>query len=328
MIRILSVVLLFLSAIVFGQEESFGLDFERTSIVKATEVEVDSITRFIEAIYTVFDPLHKNADFPLYAYDLDDVIRARPCDSFGDVPENHQFAFVSSVSQDRETKEYLGVQVTEAAQIRDICNILKSSPHILADEIDEDLFTAETQSQVFNEMMNQGGWHRSDTELIWTDQCVKPFKAATAEYLPGKSIHSDGGDVANTLSGIIPQLTDETGWASAVSGEWRNVEDPEAFRAMTEQVAEKLGVIIARIPKLQGAQVLAGQLFVTSYPKKDFENGETEMPTASTGPGFNLTAWYRLPFCSAGAGYKWYVMSDRPLRHVKSDFRSWLASEP
>ena len=157
---------------------------------------------------------------------------------------------------------------------------------------------------------------------------------ATAGHLPGESIRSfrpipnDSGNVVSSSARVITQRAGEAGWESAVTVEWQPVADAEALRAMARQVAEKLGpemdVWMVQPP---GAETITGQFFVTSYPKNDPENDAAEVPTASIGPEFTLTAWYAPPFCSAGDVHKWYVMSDRPLRHVKSDFRSWLASE-
>ena len=336
MTRTFTAVLLLVSAIAVGQEATIGIDPKETSVVEATQVDVDIITRLLEAAYTVVDPLHTSVDFPLYAYDMDAVLAARSCESFSDVPADHQFAFVSPVNQDEEAKRYIGVQVSKAAQIRDICKSLKHSQRILADELDEYLFTTEAQPQVFNEVIYRGVWGSSGVKSAWTNQCVKPFMTATAEYLPGKSIQvarpipGDGEDAVTVPATVITQLAGETGWTSAVTVEWRPVANSEAFRAMMKKVAEKYGVEMkAWMVEPREAKVLTGQFFVTSYPNKDVESAEFKVPAGRTEPGFNLTAWYASPFCSTVSAHppKWYVMSDRPLRHVKSDFRSWLASD-
>ena len=336
MIKTFFGVLLLLPAIALGQEKTITIDPKRTSVVEATEAEVDAITRLLEAAYTAVDPLHKHVDFPLYAYDMDAVLAARSCDSFNDVPADHQFAFVSPVSQDEQAKRYLGVQVTQAAQIRQICNSIGRSKQVLAEVLDDYLFTTEAQPGVFNKVIYQGVWGGTVVKPAWTNQCAKPFMTATAAYLPGKSIQAarpilgDGEDAVTVPAKIITQLAGETGWTSAVTVEWQPVDNSEALRAMTTQVAEKFGLEMKTwMVEPQEAKLLTGQFFVTSYPNNDVDTTESKVPTERTEPGFNLTAWYAPPFCSTVSAHthKWYVMSDRPLRHVKSDFRSWLASD-
>ena len=148
---------------------------QKTGIVEATEVEVDIITRLLEGTYTAVAPDQKSVDFPLFAYNMDTVLSKRSCDSFDDVPADHEFAFVSDVSQNAERKKYLGVQVAKAAQIREICNSIKHSERTLADELDQRLFSAEAQAQFFKQAMYQAVEESRLAMSYWSQECVKPL---------------------------------------------------------------------------------------------------------------------------------------------------------
>ena len=155
--------------------------------------------------------------------------------------------------------------------------------------------------------------------------------AITPELL-GKGIYSASPIVSSTVdeatrvATVITRATGNADSDSRVTVEWQRVDYSETLQAAARAIAEKFRAEF-EVWKVQPqeAERLAGQFFVTSYPRNGVEGEEGKVRDGSDEPEFILTAWYAPPFCSTGDLRKWYVMSDRPLHYVKSDFRSWLA---
>jgi len=71
------------------------------------------------------NPRQRNTHWPLFAYPVSSVFSSRTCDSFASAPLEGTVAFVrpenSSVSES-VARTFLGIQIRDASQIRDICN--------------------------------------------------------------------------------------------------------------------------------------------------------------------------------------------------------------
>ena len=115
-------VLVFLPGIVFGQSAGSQSDAKSLPTVRASVVEVGLGTKLMQVASIAFNPRQRNTHWPLFAYPVRDVFSSRTCDSFSGTPLEGEVAFVRPENLNGSTPStFLGVQIRDTAQIRDIC---------------------------------------------------------------------------------------------------------------------------------------------------------------------------------------------------------------
>lgn len=312
-----------------------SLALAQENVVQANQIEVGLGTRLLQAASIAFNPWQQNTRWPLYAYSVEDVRDIRGCDNFRDVPVGHEMAFVSRVSDTPAASRYIGVQVNEAREIQHICSQTEAALDALAQHLDELLSDTEAQA----ENLQSGEFERTDRQPPDENgqlECIRPFMTGTLRL-----------DTLGTESGSARAATDQPDspviWQGLLEGHDRpnmtlswtvipsspNNVDQEEEGTESPEIAENVWRFIP-----EESNPLAGTFFLSSDAPAE-ERRARHMttlwrdgfirwpgtPVPENGHSIQFTLWYMPPFCGNEVAEVWYLVSDRPLRRVSSDFR-------
>ena len=289
-------------------------------MVQANQIEVGLGTRLLQAASIAFNPWQQNTRWPLYAYSVEDVRTTRGCDNFRDVPVGHELAFISPVGDAQTASRYIGVQVSEAGEIRHRCSQTRGA---FAQDLDELLSITEARA----ENLERGEFERTDWQPSGENrqlECRRPFMIGTlrldtlaaTDHLNWQG-HSEGQDGPNmTLSWTaIPRSPNN---ADQEEGGIESPDVPEnVWRFMPEESNPLVGTFF--LSSDAPADQTRGGNVTTLW--RDGHIRWPDTPVPENDRPIQFTLWYMPLFCGNEVAEDWYLVSDRPLRRVRSVFR-------
>ena len=338
--RFPALLLLILPALAHGQ---LGEQIDRSlgqQVVEANEIDVGLGTRLLQAASLAFNPRQENTRWPLFAYSFDDVLSTRTCDSFGDIPAGDEFAFVSAASDVEMMRKLIGVQVDEAEEIRDVCTRIADSPSAFADELNALLLDVEAQAASLQHGVIAALDDIAPAQDQLNRQCMTPFLSGTAHHAGSASSGPTEAMAAGEPGpahwrGVVAEAR-----GSIITIDWTGIDSREEEILHARRLLEESGYT-APIWHFRpdDAHHVAGMFFLTgrnSSAQTPFETVDTSwndgqilwmgMPISENGPPVQFTMWYAPPFCSEGDELEWYLVSERPLQIISSDFRTNMFS--
>ena len=328
-----SALLFLVPGLALAQEDADKFIRTPGEVVQANQIEVGLLARLLQAASIAFNPWQQNTRWPLYAYRVMDVRTIRGCENFHDVPVGHELAFVSPVGGDARTaSRYIGVQVSEAGEIRHRCN---QTGDVFAQDLDELLSITEARA----ENLKSGTFERTARQPLSGSkqlECERPFMTGTLHLdtlgtgsgsasaatnhlnLPllwqGRSKSQDGPNMTLSWTAIprSPNNADQ---------EEGGIESLEAaknvWRFMPEKPNSLVGTFFLSLDA--PAKPRNGGNVTTLW--KDGHIRWPDTPVPENDNPIRFTLWYMPLFCGSEVAEDWYLVSDRPLRRVSSDFR-------
>ena len=276
-------------------------------LVQAQEVAVGFGGLLIDGAYLA---LNLDANRPNYVYGMHHVLENRSCESFNDLRTHPRFAFVTPVADTETGTQYLGIEANSPDQINSLCKeVAKSGPEF-AKSIDTRLFDPPALASILKEPIN---WEllgmNSSTPNPHIEQCAMRFMSA--ELPRPHDDHTQAPQHDFIASAIQSGL-------AATSPEQQAIEPSQLHMQTAGLQSTNLDPSnVEQIWRVQPANdnPLLGTMYVTS-----------ESPSSELDETMHFTAWYAPPLCTAKAGNNWFIVTDRPIKRVKSEKRANLWS--
>ena len=289
----------------------FGYALDEYQGVRVKKIEILPIARVSEAVYFTFDPSH-HSKFPLYAYSLSDTLMKGACRAFSGRLIKTEFALVSSTlidQPDDQIIEYAGLKTPQDLTSDQVCgwamqNLLNHvvgqsshSKHRIVQSSYED--DHQCLIPIMNGRLTREGYNLRDTvdkfPVTWKSKSTENDFDLRMVWTPVNW---------ETDARYSDRLTAETSFKEQTFWQFKLVET-DSFK----------GKFFISFDKSSQA------LMKRTEWEQNIDWLET--PVFDDRKSMNLTGftmWYE-PFQCDGELDRWYLVSVKPFRLVKSRFR-------